>query len=434
MVVKKFFYYLFLCIFLCNFSSHQLSAIIIGSNTAIARQARVTFPAIDPNNEIRGFTFMEKGFALQDMTTSCSFNALFPVSGDISLNGGTLYLLQDMALSGVVTFTNLGHLSANSAALIDLAPSMDRIGSGSVVTYTWTNINVQMNSNIQLNANIMFKGASTIDGGGHALDFSSAANLWVAPSSTLTLKNVVVKGISQQQIRCLTSSSNLILDEVTWIQDGDSVFDMGSILFRNVNMISGADTIFVYSTDQVSTITTNGKLILDNGLTFSYDPSINSQTLLQFTDDTASLVLQGATLHVTVTGLTLTKGQLEVTQHSAILSETEPFGEGSVVDNGITWGNDLASDDLKVTIYSSINLSLLRGSLNYRNVLDTSFSMGNVDSKIIMAPVTSIKLYETLDLGIGFLVLGDSTIIGRATGKDLIGSVNPLGTYFYISL
>jgi len=85
--------FLFVCIWCVS-----LKGVTVGSNTASSRQLKTFFPAIDNNNLMCGFAVFEKGLTLEDSTTTCSFDAFFPVSGDVVLNGGILRLLRDIEL------------------------------------------------------------------------------------------------------------------------------------------------------------------------------------------------------------------------------------------------------------------------------------------------------------------------------------------------
>ena len=51
-----------------------------------------------------------------------------------------------------------------------------------------------------------------------------------------------------------------------------------------------------------------------------------------------------------------------------------------------------------------------------------------------MGADTALNLYESLNLGYGRLVLGNGATIGRALGKDITGSIRPLGSLYYTSL
>lgn len=106
-MVKKCFIFL---IFLCN---GVLNAVIVGSNVAVARQNFTIFPVADSDNEVRGFTSMTQGLALEDGQASCIYNAYFPVEQTICLGGGTLSLAEDLVLT-------------NTNALFALIPTIGR--------------------------------------------------------------------------------------------------------------------------------------------------------------------------------------------------------------------------------------------------------------------------------------------------------------------
>lgn len=91
--------------------------VTVGSNSAVARQALTTFPAIDSNNKMLGFGRFTNGFTLEDSTTSCTFDSIFPVSGVINLRGGKLWLTQDMVLSDTYSLNSLGEIWGNGNTL-----------------------------------------------------------------------------------------------------------------------------------------------------------------------------------------------------------------------------------------------------------------------------------------------------------------------------
>ncbi|QQR49415.1 WD40 repeat domain-containing protein [bacterium] len=93
------------------------SAVVVGSNTAVSRQAFTTFPVADVDNEVRGFTSMTQGFAIEDGNASCIYNAYFPVEQTICLGGGTLSLSEDLVLS-------------NTTIIIGLVPTIGRFLGG----------------------------------------------------------------------------------------------------------------------------------------------------------------------------------------------------------------------------------------------------------------------------------------------------------------
>ena len=78
-------------------------ALIVGNKTAVFIVPNSpVFPASDSNNTMLGFGKFQGGFTLQDATTSCTFGSAFPVSGIVNMNGGTLYLQQDLILTNTI--------------------------------------------------------------------------------------------------------------------------------------------------------------------------------------------------------------------------------------------------------------------------------------------------------------------------------------------
>ena len=108
-------YNLLFSLFLLN--PTYLGAIVFGSNTAVSRQAPVTFPLNDSDNEMRGFAAFEQGFNLDGATTVCTYNDLLPISGNITLNGGKLTLSQDLIIEQALLKT-IGQLEGNNYSLV----------------------------------------------------------------------------------------------------------------------------------------------------------------------------------------------------------------------------------------------------------------------------------------------------------------------------
>lgn len=85
---------------------HAIYGLRVGSDLSPSRQNRTFFPSEHTDNEIFGFAVCENGLTLQSGATRCAFDAFFPISGNICLNGGTLFLERD------VVFKNPMHIGA----------------------------------------------------------------------------------------------------------------------------------------------------------------------------------------------------------------------------------------------------------------------------------------------------------------------------------
>lgn len=93
-----------------------LNSLVVGSTSSVASIGNTIFPSADSNNTIVGFSMLEQGFSLADNLTSCTFSGLLSVPGNIALTGGTLYLRDDLILSGTAAVTQAGKIYGNGYA------------------------------------------------------------------------------------------------------------------------------------------------------------------------------------------------------------------------------------------------------------------------------------------------------------------------------
>ncbi len=92
------------------------SALTVGSNTAVTRAPRAYFPA-GATNTLLGFGACDRGVVLGDLTTTCTYNAFFPVSTLLDLSGGQLSLTKDLILSNTTYFINGGTILGNTYSI-----------------------------------------------------------------------------------------------------------------------------------------------------------------------------------------------------------------------------------------------------------------------------------------------------------------------------
>jgi len=204
------------------------------------------------------------------------------------------------------------------------------------------------------------KADMVIDGEGGSLSLSPTFSLSVEPGATLTLRNITVKNIradsdlgpEASRLIMHDNTSLLILENATLSFEGDYSFTQGGITFYENNVFTGTGK-FVYNSTYGSTFASNGSLMVDRDLTFSYDSIVgNYNDLLNFEDSTSVFHLKTCTLHVTTTGLQMTKGTL------LIEGAVSFFSESVVLDYGIIWGDGTSANNLIIDIPPA-------GDLNY---------------------------------------------------------------------
>lgn len=96
----------------CN----NLFAASYGSDTAVNIYS--TAPIISgPDNIINSFACLKSGFNFTDASTTCSYNSMFPLTGEITLNGGNLWLTSDLFLNNNSFFTDYGTIYGQGHAI-----------------------------------------------------------------------------------------------------------------------------------------------------------------------------------------------------------------------------------------------------------------------------------------------------------------------------
>jgi len=292
-------------------------------------------------------------------------------------------------------------------------------------------------SDVIFNGDIIFDGSCVLNMGRNILEFANGSSMTVSAGGQLIIEDARIKGISDNNIVCQDDDCVITLRDVVWIQDGNFSFSNGALRWKNDVLMSG-DYMFGYETIKTSTLLSKSTLELDVGFTFCYDPVIGNKNLLEMEDETSVLLLNGATLHATGTGLQLMNGKMRVLRDSFLSSEitttVDEFENEITIDEGITLGNNNDSNDLVCDIFSGVTLHVLQGSLNYKNVLHSSWSMNNLTSVLHMYPNTTLNVYQNLDLGRGSLLLEDNAFIGRALGENLTGSIRPQGALTYVNI
>jgi len=376
----------------------------------------------DKNNKIEGQPNVVGDIILENNTSDLTYALNGRINSNIILNGGTLYLEQDLVFaddrlvtgSGTIVFNGRKLQLGNTEVLWNDAMFFD---SGSDIT---------LNANVYLSEVWTFSGSSIIEGNNQILYLQEGGEIVVDPDSVLLLKNIIINNVNSSNVRCVDSSGSLKLQNVLLSLVGDYVFAEGSFdCFSDVR-ISGHDAVFTYQSDQQSSIAANTRLTLDETITFSYDPIHSTlHDPILFADVTSQLVLNGATLHTTGTGMHIKKGKINIKQNSYFTSEN------NAIDEGIVLGGNNEADDCTCRIGIGATLRITQGSFSYKNIDPLSLVFGSGKSTIYLDPGTILGLHQTLNLGEGMMYFGDNVTIAYVEGVDIIGSSGQLGSLLY---
>jgi WD40 repeat protein len=266
---------------------------------------------------VQGFVRLNDGFCVSPAATGI-MDCYMSVSGGFSLNdSGKLMLLKDLEFEHAVTLTSHGDINGCGNSLI----FNDRF--------------LLANNKI-----LHISGNTIIDGRSNVLSVGSGAQIFVDTGVTLTLRNLTLRNGNRTPtfppIRLASHGSKLALDNVILAPTGDFNFSQGQLFIHNDVMVTGSST-FAYQSTQPSIITSNGHLIFDCGTSFSFCPSttgdhiLAAKDLLRFQDQSSTLMMNGADLLISWSGLRVTKGTLLF--DNAVTLKTD---WGRIIDNNPT--------------------------------------------------------------------------------------------------
>jgi hypothetical protein len=161
-----------------------------------------------------------------------------------------------------------------------------------------------------------------LDGQGQELYLNSYNAMSVMPGTTLIIQNVLLNGVgnlNKNNIKCVGRDALIVFKNTELRMTDNYSFTNGFMSFCSDAIISGDDHIFTYASNKKSMVTGNAQLLIDTGVTFSYDsPGGKKQFGM---DPTARIVLDGCSLHSTRSGLHLTQGTLVIDDRVTLSSE-----------------------------------------------------------------------------------------------------------------
>ncbi len=233
--------------------------------------------------------------------------------------------------------------------------SVYRVSSFLQDCVNFSDIQINLSSNVDVyNTCILFSGLNVINGQGNILDLTATSSFIIDSNASLRFENICLRGLGQIGIHGVDTTSTVTLRDASVILDTDFTFTEGKLVIQADCELQGLDKEFKYQSDGVSTIDSFSRFVINRGTTFSYEPTISSQALLQFADTTSQFVLNGGTLHATTVGLNLTGGTFSVDRASFLTSDA------TTTLQAITFGDNSSSSsniDLKIAPAASLQVS-----------------------------------------------------------------------------
>lgn len=229
----------------------------------------------------------------------------------------------------------------------------------------FSDINLFIHDDFTLNSlTITFSGTDNgLNGLGHSLTLDATSKIRVQQGANLIMQNIRLEGVGAGNIVPCDSTSTFSFHDVVWVQDNNYSFTQGRFDVLGNFTLQGDGYSFIYNSNQKSRILANGNMIFDSGITFSYDPIINSNALLQLTSINSTISLNSATIATGATGLQLTTGLLSIDGLSFLMNG------GATPSQGIIWGDGVTSaNNLQLEWQPAANLQLVSGFLIDNNV------------------------------------------------------------------
>lgn len=382
---KRLFFFLFL---LPIFSYLSLSADAVGSNSVVSVEPTYTFPEnpVTPN-EIRGFAWMKNGFTLTNANTECIFNSLFPVSGAIELNGGALYLDQDLELRDVV-INSLGKIIGNNR-VITVTPNISQLSSSDV---EFESVSLHCNSNVELSSTMTIRGNCTLAGNGKIFSLTDQAQIYIDSNTIFEIRDIGLQGLKDTNITCIDDTASLVLDNVRLIMSDSFSWNNGSILFKDNVSLLGTAT-FSYSSCQTSTIDRYGQFLVGDGMHIClgrHPETLNDP--LYFEDSTAKMYLDNCSFVSSDSGISLTRGSI-ILDREVILDAM-----GTTTETGIVLGDGNPDNDITLWIRPGSALLHNSGYWVYNNGNPSQIKSSSKTSRMIRSLGSYIYIPQHIEL------------------------------------
>lgn len=365
--------YLFL---LVSFFAQNILAVERGSNSIVSVEPFITFPAADTDNKMLAFGWFKNGFNLEDSSTSCTFESVFPVSGSVVLNGGTLYLNSDLHLANITTFTALGKIIGNDH-IVEIDSSVERFFN--TANDVWLqDVDLFLHSDLQFSTTIRCDGNCYFNGRGRTIGLDDDIEVLVGPNSTLHIKNINMEGISGFKLRCIDDTGKLILDNSSFVLDDNYNFTVGSLVINNAVDFSGVHSFF-YDSIQTLSVNRNSIVSFNNGITFAIgiNSVLSKDRILYFEDSSSKVGIEDANLSIANSGICLTRGTLALAGRVGIeINSTD-------TTNGVILGDGTVDGDFVAEFSPASHINFMNGHVTYNEYDPSKFVSGSVYSKLI---------------------------------------------------
>jgi hypothetical protein len=300
-------------------------------------------------NTIRQLALFD-GLTFQNSATAAAYSSVLPISNTVNLNGGTLTVERELRFGDLVSFIAPGKIYGTTTVHDVSFPGTLKAWN---YTYTFQDVFLRFAADLTVTTQFTFQNTCTIDFAKNKIDLSQGGEIYIASGANVTFANAEVIGLKDSNLKCMGTTSRIFFDSSSLVLSGTYTFEQGYVDMVHNSVITGTGA-FAYKSAQNMTIQTKSTLLIDKGITFSYDSNAASKDKLVFGNTDARLLLRGCTLHSTHTGLTLDGGILEIEDRVIFENEASVAGEAMELGNNLT-----------VNVRAGATLDLTRGRIYY---------------------------------------------------------------------
>lgn len=332
--------------------------------------------ALGSGNFLQGVGTIEGPVFLSGPTAELTWDALGSLQAPMSLNGGTLLLSNKLILGQNIVINGPGTVACGSNFI---SVNSDGVAIwSSPINFSATKGGLEFDSNILLTSTWVCSGTVVMDGKGHDLDAGNVGQIVVDSNSTLILQNVILKNIAGTQISCVDDSATIQLQNVKWYLDDVYTFSYGSIAYVDTVSFSGTGT-FAYDSAQTSTVSSNSKLSIADGLTFNLSRSQGSiNQPYYFTNNSSQLVLDNCYFLVNYPGFMVTRGTLFLNRNIMVDIAGTSTSTGMIIGDGVSSDNDVI-----IYYFPGAVSTFNSGYLTHNNVNPDKVKSFSTNSKIV---------------------------------------------------
>lgn len=362
------------------------------------------------NNVISGAGSLEQPIIFADASGSLTSMMGGSIGGSIMLNGGTFALADDLLLANDSIIVGPGTVNLGAQALTF---GQQKGICDQPLNWSGNGAAVAMRSDVILSSTWTFSGAVELQGNGNVLRLSGDGAIRVESGSSLVLKDVYVIGAHAANISCADETAQLVLNNVTWIQDNHFTFTTGSISFQNTVDFQGSSS-FVYESCCTCTIEKNATWIINSGMTLSIGrPVSNGNEPLHFGCVTAELKLDNCTLSVAEHGMQVAYGK--VTYYRDVEVEINSTSTA----NGLILGNGVSDMPMHLELAPGATVHFTKGHLTFNSLYSTAISSRSTTSKILRDTSSYFNLLQNTVLSNISIESGPFSTLVLAPGKTL---------------